>query len=346
VAENKSIIIKKIKKGHAGAHGGAWKVAYADFVTAMMAFFLLMWLLSMSVPEKRAGVEQYFKEFSLFDKQSAMDTRQGGAMIPLQDKMSVPQRDELTDPDASGTPAIQPTQIQSKINEAIKLKLADQREQVVVEVTEAGVRIQLLYNDKDPMFAKGSPELTASGKKAIKIIAEQIIPLPNKIAVEGHTDSVNYSGGRYTNWELSTDRASAARVALELSGLQPERLARVSGYASTQPLIPEDRADPRNRRISLLVMNYVKPKEGEGLEERLGTKKKEPSIAEELNATIEQMLSVDSRPEIVRELEARRGAERAALAKVEAEKKAAEKAAEAAKKAKPGEKAEPKKGGH
>jgi len=203
-----------------------------------------------------------------------------------------------------------------------------------------------LYNDKDPMFAKGSPELTASGKKAIKVIAEQIIPLPNKIAVEGHTDSVNYSGGRYTNWELSTDRASAARVALELSGLQPERLARVSGYASTQPLIPEDRADPRNRRISLLVMNYVKPKEGEGLEERLGTKKKEPSIAEELNATIEQMLSVDSRPEIVRELEARRAVERAALAKAEAEKKAAEKAAEAAKKAKPGEKAEPKKGGH
>ena len=346
MAENKSIIIKKVKKGHAGAHGGAWKVAYADFMTAMMAFFLLMWLLSMVVPEKRAGVEQYFKEFSIFDKQNALDVRQGGAMIPDQDKPPVPQRDELTQNDQTGNPAVQPvlpSQIERKLHEAIDIKLGELKDQILVEVTDVGVRIQLVYDEKNPMFAKGSPELTASGKKALKVIADQLIPLPNKVVVEGHTDSVNYSGGRYTNWELSTDRASAARVALELSGLPQDRLARVSGYASTQPLVPDNPSDARNRRISLLVLNY-KPKEGEGLEAKYGAKKKETSIAEELNATIEQMLSVDSRPELVKQLEARDKAEKAAKDKerLEAEKAEAEKAAKAAK----AKGATAKKGGH
>ncbi len=348
MAENKSIIIKKVKKGHAGAHGGAWKVAYADFMTAMMAFFLLMWLLSMVVPEKRAGVEQYFKEFSLFDKQNALDVRQGGAMIPDKDKPPIPQRDELTEPDQSGEPAVQPPIIEKKLREAIEINLPDLKNDIMVEATDIGVRIQLLYDEKDPMFAKGSPELTASGKKALRVITEQLMPVPNKIAVEGHTDSVNFSGGKYTNWELSTARASSARVAMELSGLAPDRLARVSGFASTQPLYPENPADPRNRRVSLLVMNYVKPKEGEGLAERLGSesKKKSPSLAEELNATIEQMLSVDSRPELVKELDARRAAERAALDKAEADRKAAAAATAAAEAAKKAPKGEPKKGGH
>lgn len=333
MAENKSIIIKKVKKGHAGAHGGAWKVAYADFMTAMMAFFLLMWLLSMVVPEKRAGVEQYFREFSLFDKQSTMDVRQGGAMIPDKDKPPVPQRDELTEPDERGVPAVQPVEIQKKIRQAVDINLPELKDQVVVEANEAGVRIQLLYDERDPMFAKGSPELTAVGKRALKLVADQINPLPNKIAVEGHTDAVNYSGGKYTNWELSTARASAARVALELSGFPQERLARVAGYASTQPMFPDNPVDPRNRRISILVMNYVKPEGGEGLQERLGSKpkKQEPSLAEELNATIEKMLSIEARPEVTKEVEARRAAEKAVAAKAEAERRAAEKAAADAK---------------
>ena len=298
MAENKSIIIKKVKKGHSAAHGGAWKVAYADFMTAMMAFFLLMWLLSMVVPEKRAGVEQYFKEFSLFDKQNALDVRQGGAMIPDKDKPPVPQRDELTGAAKEGKLAIQPLQIQEKIRAKVNINLPEVKDQIYVDVTEAGVRIQLVYDEKNPMFAKGSPELTASGRKALQIIGEQLRPLPNKIVVEGHTDSVNYSGGKYTNWELSTQRASSARVALEQGGLPEDRLARVSGYASTQPLFPDNPADPRNRRISVLVMNYVAPESG-GLEESLGAesraKPKQPSIAEELNATIEHMLSAEDR---------------------------------------------------
>ncbi|HWR03106.1 MAG TPA: flagellar motor protein MotB [Humidesulfovibrio sp.] len=298
MAENRPIIIKKGKKGHGGAHGGAWKVAYADFMTAMMAFFLLMWLLSMVVPEKRAGVEQYFKEFSLFEKQSAMDARQGGAMIPDQDKPPVPQRDQLTEAAEHGKqPAIQPEQLKSRLQDAMNLNLPDVKDQISVDVTEAGVRIQLGYRDDDPLFAKGSPELTAKGRKAIQFIGQQLKALPNKIEVEGHTDSVNYSGGRYTNWELSTARASSARVALEQGGLAEERLARVSGFASTQPLYPDNPADPRNRRISILVRNYVAPQGKDGLAESLGAegkaKPKEPNIAEEVNATIEQMLSVD-----------------------------------------------------
>ncbi|MBU1228802.1 MAG: OmpA family protein [Proteobacteria bacterium] len=300
MAENKSIIIKKIKKGHAGAHGGAWKVAYADFMTAMMAFFLLMWLLSMVVPEKRAGVEQYFKEFSLFDKQNALDVRQGGAMIPDKDKPPVPQRDELTEPAEHGkAAAVQPAEIKRKVQAALNVNLPEVKDQVFVDVTEAGVRIQLVYDEKSPMFAKGSPELTASGRKALQIIGEQVKPLPNKVVVEGHTDSINYSGGKYTNWELSTQRASSARVALEQGGLPEERLARVSGYAATQPLFPADPTDARNRRISVLVMNYSPPEGGKGLHEAFGSeghaKPREPSIAEELNATIEQMLSAEGR---------------------------------------------------
>ena len=299
MAENRPIIIKKGKKGHAGAHGGAWKVAYADFMTAMMAFFLLMWLLSMVVPEKRAGVEQYFKEFSLFDKQSALDIRQGGAMMPDQDKPPVPQRDQLTEAAEHGkAPAVQPEQLKAKLRDAMNLNLPDIKDQLTVDVTEAGVRIQIGYKDEDPLFAKGSPELTAKGRKAIQFIGLQLKPLPNRVEVEGHTDSVNFSGGRYTNWELSTARASSARVALEQGGLQEERLARVSGLASTQPLFPDNPADPRNRRISILVRNYTAAEGQNGLSESLGAEKskpREPSIAEEVNATIEKMLSIESR---------------------------------------------------
>jgi len=299
MAENKPIIVKKIKKGHGGAHGGAWKVAYADFMTAMMAFFLLMWLLSMVVPEKRAGVEQYFKEFSLFDKQSSLDVRQGGAMIPDQDKPPVPQRDQLTEPaDHGKQPAVQPEQLKSRLQEAMALNLPDVKDQISVDVTETGVRIQISYKDEDPLFAKGSPELTAKGRKAVQFIGAQIAPLPNKIEVEGHTDAINYSGGKYTNWELSTERASAARVALQQGGLREDHLARVSGFAATQPLFPDNPTDPRNRRISILVRNYVPPKEGEGLSEAVGAeraKPKEPNLAEEVNATIEKMLSIESR---------------------------------------------------
>jgi chemotaxis protein MotB len=299
MAENKPIIVKKIKKGHGGAHGGAWKVAYADFMTAMMAFFLLMWLLSMVVPEKRAGVEQYFKEFSLFEKQSSLDVRQGGAMIPDQDKPPVPQRDQLTEPAEHGKqPAVQPEQLKSRLQEAMALNLSDVKDQISVDVTETGVRIQISYKDEDPLFAKGSPELTAKGRKAVQFIGAQLGPLPNKIEVEGHTDAINYSGGKYTNWELSTERASAARVALQQGGLREDHLARVSGFAATQPLFPDNPTDPRNRRISILVRNYVPPKEGGGLSEAVGAeraKPKEPNLAEEVNATIEKMLSIESR---------------------------------------------------
>ncbi|MDR3640942.1 MAG: OmpA family protein [Humidesulfovibrio sp.] len=299
MAENRPIIIKKGKKGHSAAHGGAWKVAYADFMTAMMAFFLLMWLLSMVVPEKRAGVEQYFKEFSLFDKQNALDVRQGGAMIPDQNKPPVPQRDQLTEAAEHGKqPAVQPEQLKSKLQQSVALNLPEVKNQITVDVSEVGVRIEIGYNEADPLFAKGSPELTAKGRAAIQFIGSQLKDLPNKVEVEGHTDSVNYSGGRYTNWELSTDRASAARVALQQGGLPGDHLTRVSGFASTQPLYPDNPADPRNRRISILVRNYVPPKTGEDLTESLGAEKakpKEPNIAEEVNATIEKMLSVEGR---------------------------------------------------
>jgi chemotaxis protein MotB len=214
----------------------------------------------------------------------------------MQDSPPVPQRDELTQRDENPKiPAVQPEVLKAKMQEALSLNLPDVKDQISVDVTEAGVRIQVSYKDEDPLFAKGSPELTAKGRKAIQFIGAQLKDLPNKVEVEGHTDSVNYSGGKYTNWELSTARASSARVALEQGGLPEDHLGRVSGLASTQPLFPNNPADPRNRRISILVRNYTPPKD-KGLAEAIGADKpKEPSLAEEVNATIEKMLSTDSR---------------------------------------------------
>ena len=250
MSHQKSVIIKHVKKkAEEGGHGGSWKVAYADFVTAMMAFFLLMWLITMVSPEKRVSVATYFKHFSIYDKSgsSIMErnvaiVNETGGEISVPKEFSKGMKKEVTR-----------EELKEMLRSEMEKQLEDVKDQVILEVFEGGVRIQLVDKDGRQIFPLGSAEPTPIARKIFKVIAGSIKDVPNKIAIEGHTDALTYSSSRYTNWELSTERASAARKELEASGLDLDRLARVSGFAATEPLIKGNPNDPRNRRISIIL---------------------------------------------------------------------------------------------
>jgi chemotaxis protein MotB len=252
VSGNKSIIVRKVKKaGHGGHHGGSWKVAYADFVTAMMAFFLLLWLITMTSPEKRARISSYFKEFSLFNTGGSSIMEKTSSMFSEAGPTNQKAFKEL--PDETTMNEINPEKLQLSLEKGIAERLGDLKDQVKIDITEEGVRIQLMDKKGSLMFEKGKSTMTPKAKEILRIVAENIKPLTNKVVIEGHTDAVPYSGRQYSNWELSTERASSARRELEANGLDSSRIARVAGYADTDPLIKENPRDPRNRRISITL---------------------------------------------------------------------------------------------
>lgn len=252
-----TIIVKKVKKGHEGHHGGSWKVAYADFTTAMMAFFLLLWLLSMLNPEQKAALADYFKNFSLF--QSGQSFMQHSSAIHEEVKSGAVQENPAE-------------RFKEQMKKAIEEKLKELKDHIMIDTVEGGVRIQIVDLEGEPMFPLSSAEPTEKAKEILKVVAENIKDESAKIAVEGHTDAVPFRGGKTTNWELSTARASSARRELEQYGVPPEKIARVVGYADTMPLIKDDPKDPRNRRISIILMfekgqkpsqtNYLQEKQG------------------------------------------------------------------------------------
>ncbi|MCX8030434.1 MAG: OmpA family protein [Thermodesulfovibrionales bacterium] len=245
------IIIKKVvKKGHGGHHGGSWKVAYADFVTAMMAFFLLLWLLTMVSQEKRAILSQYFRHFSIFEKSGQAFLEQA-AGITGQGAVSVHQA-------VTTLPIMKPEEFKEILKKAVEEKLGDVKDQIFVDIFEGGVRVQLIDKEGKPMFNLGSAEPTALAIRILNVVGESILPMPNNIAIEGHTDSLAYKTTNYTNWELSTERALAARKVLERIGFPASRFSRVSGYADTVPFVKEDTTDPRNRRISIILLHQKK----------------------------------------------------------------------------------------
>ncbi len=245
------IIIKKVvKKGHGGHHGGSWKVAYADFVTAMMAFFLLLWLLTMVSQEKRAILSQYFKHFSIFEKsgQAFIDSAGG---ITGQGAITVQKAVQTL-------PIMKPEEFREVLKKAVEAKLSDVQDQIFVDIFEGGVRVQLIDKEGKPMFNLGSVEPTPLAIRILHVVGESVIPMPNSIAIEGHTDSLAYKSTTYSNWELSTERALSARKVLEKMGLHESRFSRVSGYADTIPFVKEDTTDARNRRISLILLHEKK----------------------------------------------------------------------------------------
>jgi chemotaxis protein MotB len=247
--DQKIIIKKVIKSDDENEHGGQWKVAYADFVTALMAFFLMLWLITMIAPEKRARVASYFKYFSIFPQsgQSFIDKSSEIFNEAGESKRKVPQ-------ELQGSFHMKPEEFKETLKNAIEGKLGDIKDQILVDIFEGGVRIQLVDKDGKAMFDLGSSKPTPNALRILQVIADNIKSMPNLLAIEGHTDSLTYSTSNYSNWELSTERALTARKELEQYGVDPNRLTRVAGYADTVPLIKENTKDPRNRRISIILM--------------------------------------------------------------------------------------------
>jgi len=301
-----SIIIKKVKKGgDAGHHGGAWKVAYADFVTAMMAFFLLLWLLNVTTDVQKRGIADYFEPTITSKSNSGAGGVLGGLTIgsPGSEMVSMSQPsfemsqsalrqpnegddgneggsagDDKDQTDSAGAPP-------AKLSDAqLQKQLADREERrfeqakvtleaavkdvpelqalaknLMIDETPDGLRIQLVDQDKTPMFPLGSAELDDSAKKLMALVAQVIQKLPNKISITGHTDSTQYAlGAKYTNWELSADRANASRREFLADGLAVDRLQRVIGMADGDPLDKSDASAPQNRRISIVLLRQAK----------------------------------------------------------------------------------------
>jgi chemotaxis protein MotB len=248
---NVRIIIKKKGPAHDEHHGGAWKVAYADLVTAMMAFFLVMWLISQG-PEVRENVAAYFADPIGFSDKVAS----GSGMLAGSPDLAVE-----TQPEEGQVEEFlreKALEIQLMLKELQKLQ--ELEGEVVAEVEPAGLRIQLREADESSFFGLGSAALSEKGARVLEAIGKIIAPMEYDVVLEGHTDAKAYPGGSsYTNWELSTDRANTARRVLESSGVASSRLTAVGGYASTRLRFPKDPLDPRNRRIEILVRHPEAP---------------------------------------------------------------------------------------
>jgi chemotaxis protein MotB len=313
------IIIKKVKKGgHGGHHGGAWKVAYADFVTAMMAFFLLLWLLNVTTDVQKRGIADYFEPTITSKSNSGAGGVLGGLTVgspgsqtlpmsqpnfnPAQNALRQPQEGDdgndgggpASDPDKDSGAAsadIPPNDAtpsdNKKLSDADFQKQAAAREEkrfeeakkaledavngspemqalaknLKIDDTPEGLRIQLVDQDKTPMFPTGSADMNDQAKKLMGLVATAIQKLPNKISISGHTDSTQYAlGAKYTNWELSADRANATRREFLNDGVPPDRLSRVIGMADQDPLDTSNAADPQNRRISIVLLRQNQDK--------------------------------------------------------------------------------------
>jgi chemotaxis protein MotB len=276
MADQQPIVIKKIKKGGHAHHGGAWKLAYADFVTAMMAFFLLMWLLGSTSEPERRGIAEYFQDpfKTTSEGEGGIDAgdrthliQGGGADLVSQDGGQVDKgktADEIT-----------PEEIERKAEEIEREKLEDLekkikdkidstpeltefKDQIKLEITSEGLRILIVDAQNRPMYKLASAETEPQIKLILKALAPVINELPNKISINGHTDARPFPPNqkKYTNWELSSDRANAARYELTQSGLAEEKVLRVIGLSSSVPYNADtEPLDPINRRISIIVMN-------------------------------------------------------------------------------------------
>lgn len=242
---------RRIKKvaGHGGHHGGSWKVAYADFVTAMMALFLVLWLLSQADQKLKASVANYFRTAGVFETQA-------GGILGGPKKVS-----EDPAPDAT-IEQVMLNQVAHELKKRISSspELADFKDRVKISVSEEGLSIQIIDKADRVTFASGSAELSGEAKILLTEIARAICPLPNFISIGGHTDqSLFPAGSTYTNWELSADRANAARRALEAGCVKPQQVRRVIGYADTELLYPNYPLAAANRRINITVLRLSKP---------------------------------------------------------------------------------------
>jgi chemotaxis protein MotB len=230
------IIIVKKKQGHGGGHhGGAWKVAYADFVTAMMALFIVLWLLNTS-EQVRKAISAYFRD------PSSTGEKTGSASAGTGETVSV-SKDDMS-------------KLKDKLEQAVKKspEFEKLKDYIQISVTGDGLRVELIESERGTFFESGSPRPSKVGQELIIRLAEELRKLPNDILIEGHTDARPFANGaEYSNWELSTDRANAARRMMEANGMRPHQVVQVRGFADTSLKDKEHPDDAANRRVSMIV---------------------------------------------------------------------------------------------
>jgi chemotaxis protein MotB len=269
------IIIKRVKKGGHAVHGGAWKIAYADFVTAMMAFFLLMWLLGSTTEGDKKGISDYFQSPLKVALQGGSGSGSSNSVIlgggnDLTQVVGQNKRGDNSDQKAPRSPEEkakaerakkddqQLAALSAKIASVISNseKLAEFSSQIKLQITPDGLQILIVDDQKRPMFDSGSAVVKPYLREILREIGVALLDVDNKISLDGHTDRQGYSGGArgYSNWELSADRANSTRRELIAAGMPEDKLARVVGMASSVLLDPNDPYSPSNRRMTILVM--------------------------------------------------------------------------------------------
>jgi len=273
------IIIKRVRKGGHNKHGGAWKIAYADFVTAMMAFFLLMWLLGSTTEGDKKGIADFFNaplKVALLGGSGAGDSShvvRGGGQDLSRTTGQVKEGESPSKRKLLNIKSLEAEQkraevarleaLKKKVEEALSAspKLAAMKSQIRLDMTRDGLRIQIVDEQSRPMFDSGSAVVKPYMRELLREIGHVLSDVPNRITLEGHTDAQPFSGGErgYSNWELSTDRANASRRELLANGLPVERIAKVVGMADRDPLFANEPTSPRNRRISIVLLKDPKP---------------------------------------------------------------------------------------
>lgn len=282
---NQPIIIKRVKKYEAGGHGGSWKIAFADFMTAMMAFFLVMWLLSSATPEQLKAISGYFQDpIGYSNSASPYVIDLGGSPTPSVNRTLNPEISDdpslhIESDEAAGLDKDNANMMEKLEQERLNLLLEELQnkleenpdlepylDQISLSITQDGLRIQITDADNRPMFTLGSAKLQPHFEDILYMMAGSIQAVPNKISIGGHTDGMQYAGQGFGNWELSANRANAARRALSMGGLNDAQIARVSGYASSMLLDRKHPENPMNRRIDILILTKKAQDELEGTE--------------------------------------------------------------------------------
>ena len=244
-AKTQSIIVIKKKGGHGGHHGGAWKVAYADFVTALMSLFIVLWLMGQSDPVKKA-VAGYFNDPR--GTGSLLGTTMTGTGMGIGA--------------STASPTDQNQQKLQEMKEKLEREIAARKDleklikQIEITITPEGLRIELLEDKNGTFYQSGSARLSPSGQELLALLAAELKTLPNQLLIEGHTDAAQYStDANYSNWELSADRANAARRLLQQDGVRSDQVTQVRGFADQMLRVKSNPYDPSNRRITILVKN-------------------------------------------------------------------------------------------
>ncbi|NOX76459.1 MAG: flagellar motor protein MotB [Gammaproteobacteria bacterium] len=292
--DNQTIVVKKIKKGGHGHHGGAWKVAFADFAVAMMAFFLLLWLIASTTKEEKAGLSEYFSPPTQGFADGSGVSKDiidmgGGQKISQGDDSSENAREARAPNEAEIQQAVEmeKERLESLMEDLKKAIEASQalkpfKDQLLLDITAEGLRIQIVDKENRPMFDSGSAELKDYTKVILHELAKSINTVPNKVSLTGHTDATRFVGRKnYSNWELSADRANTSRRELITGGLKDGKIVKVMGLASTVLFNKAEPRSPINRRIAIIVMNKA-------AEEALLSPVQPVSDGEEARVLIEQ----------------------------------------------------------